>query len=123
MRSTLVALLLLSTVCCLPARASDDCAARIRDLARFESEEVQKPGQPLSVRAGLREDLQRKVAELARLSGVSESQVRALILAAKRQRLFGPTPASVPVPASADGIIATGTANGQVSIWSLPCLD
>lgn len=61
----------------------------LRALSRFALEEVQKHGQPSSVQAGLREDLQRKLRELAERSALPLEEVQRRLLESKRRELFG----------------------------------
>lgn len=61
---------------------------RLRELGRFALEEVQKPNQPGSVRAGLLEDLERKLQELSQRSGLPIAEIRRRLLMTKRQVLF-----------------------------------
>lgn len=64
--------------------------ARIQDLARFELEEIQKQDQPSSTRQGLKEDHSKKLALVAKLSGLPEKTIVARIRSAKQDLLFSP---------------------------------
>lgn len=97
MKTLASALLLLGLSAAIRAQPSDPCPRdlasatieqRIQDLARFELEEIQKPGQPSSVRVGLREDLEEKLRSLSEHSGISAADLRARVLGAKKNRFF-----------------------------------
>lgn len=62
---------------------------RLEEIAAFELDVVQRSGLPSSVKVGLKEDLQGKIWDAVRLSGLAEETIRNRILAAKQRRLFG----------------------------------
>lgn len=63
-------------------------AEYLHQLSRFALDEVQKAGQPSSAQAGLREDLQGKLRELARRSGHSLAEIEKQLLKMKTQLVF-----------------------------------
>lgn len=71
-----------------------ELAEYLQELSRFVLDEIQKRGQPMSVKVALEEVLEKKLQILARRSGKSIKEIRKRLLLAKSKTFFAARPST-----------------------------